>query len=58
MLYEKYYHKAYDMYVPVTGKADTVPGEILRCGSRVIYRYYNDGDVYNCGYGRDTVNRP
>lgn len=53
---EDYYHKAWKMLVPDTGEADTEAGEILRCGSRVIYRYYNDGDVYNHGYGRETVN--
>lgn len=50
------YHKMWEKFVPSTGKADTDFGETLRCTSRVIYRFYNDGDKYNVGYGRETVN--
>lgn len=50
------YEEAFARFVPNTGRADTEQGEILRCGSRVIYRFYNDGDKYNIGYGMETVN--
>ena len=45
----------YDKYVPMTGKADTVAGEIIRAFARINYRYFNDGDCIGYGYGRETV---
>ena len=42
--------------VPVSGKADTVAGEIVRAVSRIAYRNYNDGDHIGVGYGRETCN--
>ena len=45
-----------DKYVPDSGKADTVGGEIIRALDRVIYRYFNDGDMVGVGYGIETVN--
>lgn len=45
-----------DKYVPDSGKADTVGGEIIRALDRVIYRYFNDGDIVGVGYGIETVN--
>ena len=46
----------WDKYVPDTGPADTLFGEMLRAAGRVKYRYYNDGDMYGNGYGKETVN--
>ena len=43
-------------YVPYSGKADTVGGEILRALDRITYRYFNDGDMVDVGYGIETVN--
>ena len=43
-------------YVCPEGKCETLAGEILRAYNRIIYRYYNDGDVAGEGYGRETVN--
>lgn len=40
--------------VPDTGKADTVAGEIARAMMRIVYRDYNDGDVFFSGYGLET----
>lgn len=40
--------------VPPTGKANTLGGEMLRAVERLIYRYYNDGDVIGKGYGIET----
>lgn len=45
-----------DKYVPSSGKADTVGGELLRAVCRIEYRYYNDGDIAGIGYGKETVN--
>ena len=42
--------------VPASGKADTVAGEIVRAFDRITYRYWNDGDVVDAGYGIITVN--
>lgn len=43
-------------YMPDQGEADNELGEILRSINRVAYRYYNDGDRWNQGYGKETVN--
>lgn len=40
--------------IPATGKADTIGGELLRAIERMIYRYYNDGDIVSQGYGIET----
>ena len=48
--------KLWSKYVPSMGMANTVGGEILRAMSRIIYRYYNDGDMVGIGYGNQTVN--
>ena len=45
-----------EQYVCTEGKCETLAGEILRAFNRIIYRYYNDGDVAGEGYGRETVN--
>lgn len=42
--------------VPVSGKAATVAGEIIRAISRIGYRNYNDGDHVGVGYGKETCN--
>ncbi len=45
-----------EQHVCSEGKCETLAGEILRAYNRIIYRYYNDGDVAGEGYGRVTVN--
>ena len=45
-----------DKYVPSIGKADTKGGELVRAVDRIIYRFYNDGDIAGVGYGKETVN--
>ena len=40
--------------VPASGKANTLGGEMLRAIQRLIYRYFNDGDVLTQGYGIET----
>lgn len=44
----------FDVLVPANGKAPTVAGEIVRAFNRLIYRHWNDGDVFYEGYGRET----
>lgn len=46
----------FERLVPVSGKADTVAGEIVRAVSRICYRWYNDGDMVGIGYGKETCN--
>lgn len=43
-------------YVPYSGVADTVGGEILRAFARLYYRCWNDGDIPFEGYGNETCN--
>lgn len=49
------WNSLFDKYVPAKGKADTVGGEILRAMSRIVYRYYNDGDTVD-KYGGSEYN--
>ena len=42
--------------VPETGKADSLAGELVRAMSRIAYRFYNDGDMVNIAYGKETCN--
>lgn len=45
----------FDVLVPVSGKAETVAGEAVRAMMRILYRDFNDGDVFYEGYGLETV---
>lgn len=45
----------FNKLVPGSGVSDTVEGEVLRAINRIIYRYYNDGDYYDKGYGTETA---
>ena len=40
--------------VPASGKADTKAGELIRAMMRLLYRDYNDGDIYFSGYGIES----
>lgn len=42
--------------VPMSGKAESVAGEIVRAVCRIGYRNFNDGDHLGIGYGRETCN--
>lgn len=44
--------------VPMSGKADSLAGEIIRAISRIGYRRYNDGDKIGVEYGNETCNAP
>lgn len=41
--------------VPGQGMAKTIAGEIVRAYSRVLYRAFNDGDLFYGGYGLETA---
>ena len=45
-----------DRLMPGMGKAETVAGEIIRAVDRIWYRWWNDGDKINVGYGKETCN--
>ena len=45
----------FNEYVPASGKCDTIGGEILRAMSRLVYRFYNDGDTVE-EYGGSEYN--
>lgn len=40
--------------VPGSGHCKTFEGEMVRAMMRLMYRYYNDGDVFFRGYGKET----
>ena len=44
----------HDLFVPQSGKSDNVAGELARAMMRLLYRDYNDGDVFYDGYGLET----
>ena len=50
---KKYIHDKYERFVPLSGKAATVGGEIVRAINRICYRFYNDGDTVARYYGSD-----
>lgn len=46
----------YAEYVPESGPANTVGGELVRAFQSMDIAYYNNGDMIGCGYGKHTVN--
>lgn len=48
----------YDVLVPVSGKCDSLAGELVRAAERIGYRFFNDGDQIGVGYGKETCNAP
>ena len=53
---DKIWKEFEDQFVPDCGTADTLAGEIVRAMDRLIYRFYNDGDMVGVGYGNETCN--
>ena len=49
-------NKMFEDHVPMSGKAETVGGEIVRAICRIGYRWFNDGDQVGVGYGNETCN--
>lgn len=52
---EKRIQEYFNKLVPAEGPAETVEGEMVRAVMRVWYRYFNDGDYFFRGHGRETV---
>ena len=52
----EYFNELRDKLIPACGKASTVAGEIIRAMDRLIYRFWNDGDMVGNGYGNETCN--
>lgn len=48
------FEAVFEFLVPSTGKCDSIAGELVRAMMRVIYRDFNDGDVFYEGYGKET----
>jgi len=41
------YNELYEKLVPGQGAAETIEGEVLRASSKIVYRHFNDGDLFN-----------
>lgn len=41
--------------VPDYGPGETLEGEMVRAINRILYRFYNDGDLWYQGYGCETA---
>lgn len=41
------YNELYKKLVPSQGAAETIEGEVLRASSKIVYRHFNDGDLFN-----------
>ena len=46
----------FEELVPMTGKADSRAGELVRAVSRLGYRYYNAGEMLGLEYGIESCN--
>lgn len=44
--------------VPDYGNCETLAGELVRAMMKILYRDYNDGDVFYDGYGLETCGAP
>ena len=55
-LVEKKIEEMFERLVPVCGSCETVAGEIVRALTRIVYRFYNDGDCIGVDYGNETCN--
>ena len=51
-------NKLFEELVPDMGKADSLAGELVRATARIGYRFFNDGDMINQAYGKETCNAP
>ena len=45
----------FNALVPDSGACDTVAGELIRAITKIMYRDYNDGDLFYEGYGIETA---
>ena len=51
---EKALNTLFDALVPSSGKSDTIAGELIRAIVKIIYRDFNDGDMFYTGYGIES----
>ena len=49
-------NRFFEELVPLSGKAETRAGELVRAAVRIDYRFFNDGDQIGKGYGNETCN--
>lgn len=49
------FETAFDLLVPESGKCETLAGEMIRAMMRLLYRDYNDGDLFYEGYGLEVA---
>lgn len=47
--------KLFKETVPAKGTSETIEGEMVRAISFIWYRYYNDGDYFFSGYGKEVL---
>ena len=50
------FNSLFEELVPMSGKADSLAGELARAVGRIGHRFYNDGDQIGIGYGKETCN--
>lgn len=50
MDYYKKYEWADDKYLPAVGEGETMATQIVTAVSKLVYRWYNDGDVFDNTY--------
>ena len=55
-LVEKKIEEMFERLVPACDSCETVAGEIVRALTKIVYRFYNDGDRIGVGYGIKTCN--
>lgn len=51
------FDELFDEMVPSRGPSSSLGGEIVRATARLGYRWTNDGDRVNIGYGKETCNQ-
>jgi len=54
-VYDKKFDALFKKLVPMSGKAKTAEGELIRALAKVGYRWSNDGDRFFSGYGCETA---
>ena len=55
---EKQLDSVFKAMVPRSGKCDNLGGELARAMMKILYRDWNDGDVFYDGYGLETCVAP
>lgn len=51
---ENKFNVYFNYFVPSSGNSDSVGGEIVRAMNKIIYRDWNDGDLFYTDYGVET----